>query len=134
SGEMGSWQTMIDFETFLAFAHPLAVGIQDPRLVAHGIFGTRTGIVDRERRQLAVRRLCFGGPEIGSEYCRLYEEWQRLGQPGLDRLVLAAYPRVDGATGQCSNQSHAGWMGVKEKEHTRFQWRYRQARPAKELA
>jgi protein-L-isoaspartate(D-aspartate) O-methyltransferase len=123
-----------DFYAFLALAHRLAMQVSDPRLKAQGIEGNAYAIADLERRQLVVPTACFGGPEIGEEFRRLAREWLALGRPGVDRLVLAAYPRnasrhVASLHDDRAQRGRGRWMGLVEKEHTWFRWRYK--RPAR---
>lgn len=127
-----------DFQAFLGLAHPLAMSISDPRLRAHDIHGMAAGIADLERRQLVLVGLdnaterpngvcvCFGGAEIGAELGRLAEVWLSLGRPGLDRLLLAAYPRAAHPTPAWLPKER--WMGLVEKPNAWFRWRYRTAR------
>lgn len=112
----------LDFYTYLALAHPLALQISDPRVKEQGIPGAAYAFADRERRQLAIPTTCFGGPEIGEEFRRLAREWLALGRPGPSRLRLAAYPRAIYPLREALRPGR--WMGVVERKHTWFQWRY----------
>ena len=90
---------------------------------SYGIEGSTYALADLARRQLAMPTGCFGGRGIGEELRRLAREWQTLGRPGIDRLVLAAYPRATHPDADRLPRGH--WMGLVPKEHTWFQWRYR---------
>ena len=83
------------------------------------------GLADLDRRQLALygRGLCFGGPEAGEELRRLLREWLKLGRPGVERLVMEAYPRDRWDRPAADGE----WAGVVEKGHAWFRWRYRSA-------
>jgi hypothetical protein len=125
--EVGTaWAEFQNFWTFVALFHPLAIQIDDPRVRAQGIQGMAYAIADLERRQLALTTACLGGPEIGQELRRLAREWLEMGRPGLDRLVIAAYPRAVYPRADVLPRGH--WSGLIEKEHTWFRWRYRQGR------
>jgi protein-L-isoaspartate(D-aspartate) O-methyltransferase len=114
---------VVGLQTYLSLAHPMALSLRGPRLRAHGIEDSTYALADLARRQLAIPTGCFGGREIGEELCRLARAWQALGRPGIDRLVLAAYPRA--AYPDADRLPRGRWMGLLQKEHTWFQWRYR---------
>jgi protein-L-isoaspartate(D-aspartate) O-methyltransferase len=116
-------EEVVGLQTYLSLTHPTALAVRGPRLRALGIEDSRFALADLARRQLATPAACFGGREIGEELRRLAREWQALGRPGIDRLVLAAYPRAAYPDAACLPRGR--WMGLLEKKHAWFRWRYR---------
>jgi protein-L-isoaspartate(D-aspartate) O-methyltransferase len=117
------------FTYFLPLAHPRVFGIKDPRMGTWGLPERTGAVADLERRQLVLwegfghRAVCFGGPEIGEEVRRLLHRWRSLGRPGLDRLVMVAYPRCTYPHRDALPPGR--WMGLVEKEYNWFCWWYR---------